>query len=256
MKKGFIWTIIILLIIILIAVATDIFIHQRYQTDINNILKFDSSEFNNILSPIISTIGFGGLLLALYLTYQQLKSGNSQSFYDHYKNIFDKINYKGRKEERFQDNELINFWDFIEDIHYGLFNKSLDYLNDLEDFRNGLFPEKKDSYLHYLKNLCNFKFEALFLYKDYISLIKEILEQGKLTEYHKDILLDTLIGSILFEHLSNCSTVNEYQKNWIEDLYCDFKTNHKFFDEQFFLLYNFIIKDEKLKSYYDKHNNS
>ncbi len=75
--------------LLIILVITDIIIRTLYCTNIH--LSFNSQEFNNILSPIISFFGFVAVIVTILLTLKQIKHQQGSNYFNYYKDQINKI---------------------------------------------------------------------------------------------------------------------------------------------------------------------
>jgi len=241
-------------IALLIFIIIDIFIRIRYCTNV--ILQFNSSEFNNILTPIISFFGFIAVIITIWIALGQKKSKESEYYFKDYQT---KINIIEREKESTGTWTNHDFLDFIKPIQSDVDSilTNSEYLSDLNSFRNGLNTTSDNkSYDRTLSVIRLFKIEARILYKSILYLIKEIEQHRFLTNTHKDLLLNIIVDRLISSYLSNCHLIKEKVINWEDDFYIGFygnisdNYNLKMFNKGFFELYDYVINSRLVKYYH------
>ena len=253
MKKNTLLQILIgLLSLFILLLMIDVFIHLRYHSD--KILQFDSNEFNNILNPIISFLGFLCIIITIIVALNQLKFNNSESYYKGLSETIFEI-FNRTPKENFYPN--IKVFDFLMTIKSRIDEVLEDeqYKYDLANFLAGKTVSSKDKqYDAILGELRFFKIQALMVYKETLNLIKEIETHPKLTQIHKDLLLQKLIGGPCSEYLACCKLLLELPGiNWIENCYEGFLPEFqnddriRLFDNQFFELYYYVTNSYLVK---------
>jgi hypothetical protein len=240
------------LFLFIILLITDVFVHLRYQSE--KVLQFDSNEFNNILTPIISFLGFLCIIITIIVALNQLYFNNSETYYKGISEVIFEIFNRAPKENFYPN---IQVFDFLMTIRSRVDEvlKDEQYKYDLQNFLSGKAVSSKGrQYDDILGELRFFKIQALMLYKETLNLIKEIETHPKLTEIHKDLLLQKLIGGPCSEYLACCKLLIEHPEiNWIENCYQgflpEFQNDDKIrlFDNHFFELYYFITNSYLVK---------
>lgn len=242
-------------IALLILIIFDIFIRLRYCTNV--ILQFNSSEFNNILTPIISFFGFVALILTILIALGQKKSTESEYYFKDYQT---KINIIEREKDSTGTWSNHDFLDFIKPIQSDVDSilKNSEYLSDLDSFRKGLnISSDNKSYDRSLSVIRLFQLEARMLYKSILYLIKEIEQHRFLTKTHKDLLLNSIVDRLISSYLSGCHLIKDKVIKWEDDFYIGFygniseNYNLKMFDRGFYELYDYVM-DGRLVKYYQR----
>lgn len=251
-KKIFFGTIVLLIVVVII----DITIRTLYCTNIH--LKFNSQEFNNILSPIISLLGFGAVIITILLTLKQVRHQQGSNYFNYYKEQINKMATEGSTNKDgigFSTSELLNFPIYVSNKFDDL-KKYPDYFIDLEMFLSGI-PVRSDAkpYDTVLGNVRLFMASLSILLKRYKSFIKEIDNHEFLDDTQKKLLLKELFDTQLEKYYNGCWLIdfdNEL-KEIKEQLYWAFvpniKTDFKFFDSKFYDLKNFIDTRKDLKKH-------
>ncbi len=236
-----------------ILIIIDIFIRLRYCTNV--ILQFNSSEFNNILTPIISFFEFVALIIAILITLGQKKSTESEYYFKDYQTKINIIERGKDSTGTWTNNDLL---DFIKPIQSDVDSilKTSEYLSDLSSYRNGLnISSDKKSYDRTLSVIRLFQLEARMLYKSILYLIKEIEQHRFLTQTHKDLLLNNIVDRLISNYLSECHLIKEKVINWEDDFYIGFvgnisdKYNLKMFDKGFYELYDYVLNSQLVRYY-------
>ncbi len=171
----------ILLLIIAIAISIDVSIRLWYHYEYN--LIFSSTEFNNILTPLltfVATIIYGWALLT---TIGQNKIILSQSIKPFYEKEIDKLLKKAEttqiKKTNLYENEdvnLINYTEYISNTFLKL-TENKDYNEDYENFELG-------------RNSTTITFEYLksrSYYDEYLFLLQFTLPIGPLPFFYNDL---------------------------------------------------------------------
>lgn len=228
-------------------------------------LIFNSGEFNNIASPIISFLGFIGVIFSILLTLNQLKQQQSTSYFNYYKDLIDKIaneNPQNNSDLSFSTSELLKFNHFAID-EYEKIENNTEYIHDLQTFRAGVSVRSEGkSYDSILGHVRFFRACLIILLRRYYSLIREIQNHKFLDNAHKDILFNHLYESQIGEYTSGCWLIDfeDDLKKMKENLYTGFvpkmKDELKFFNSDFYELFELIKKNpvlEKLRTGSYKH---
>jgi hypothetical protein len=201
-----------LFLIIITLLLIDIFTGIFYWNRLN--LLFDSSEFNNITTPIISVVSFIVYSLALFLAFKQNKTILSQHLRPYYEREINRTINELEKEKI--DTEIINtdgkeynginYPNLISDQLIVL-TKNSDYLKDITDFDNGI--EFKTEYLKersYYPIIVFLSQYTIGLYNkfryDYLKELIEEIDEAKLLNEDKIILKKRIKKEILSYYMS------------------------------------------------------
>ncbi|HEX7904797.1 MAG TPA: hypothetical protein VF487_13055 [Chitinophagaceae bacterium] len=254
MKKSklIFWAIVLLITLVL----ADIAIRSLYCTNIH--LRFDSQEFNNILSPVISFFGFVAVIGTILLTLKQIKHQQGSNYVNYYKDQINKMAGETPTKNNgiaFSTSELLNFPIYVSNKYDDL-KKHPDYFVDLEKFKSSI-PVKSDGkpYDLILGNIRLFNTSLILLLKRYRSFINEIDNHELLDKTQKHLLLKELFDTQVEKYYNGCWLIDfsEDLKVIKEKLYWAFVPNTKeellFFDHKFYELKNFIDKREDLKKF-------
>lgn len=249
MKKYFALSIFLL---ILLFVA---FINIRYCCQCQ-FLKFDSNEFNNILTPIISLVGVVGLFATIYLSLIQIKYIRSDQYFKDYMQKIEAFPNGKDVESGFNNIQLLSFTEYTNDVYRNLKSNYPIYFDDVTRFERGeIIPNIDKPYEQLLANARLFRVQALMLYTRLNNLIKEIEKNKSLSSHHKDLLLDNLISGQLSKYIASCWLLEHEMGNIIKEFYLGFcymdnNKPFKFFDLRFFDLRDYIFSKPELKKYY------
>ncbi len=248
--------ILIILFFLTFTIIIDILTRTIYCKNIH--LSFDSQEFNNIASPIISFFGFIGLIVTVLITINQFKLQLSSNYFDYYRNSVNKI----LQEENSSSNtiQLLNFPLYT----YEKYNELKKFPSYLDDFRKYLNGEKVSSnnkdYDILLGTIRLFRTNLAILLKRYELLIIEIRDHREISLSHKDLLFKELFANQIIEYISGLEFLESDQelKEVKNNLFVAFINNQKdrllFYNSDIFILKNLIEKDDRLKKYLN--NNS
>jgi hypothetical protein len=231
MKKAFI---IPLLLILLILFGIDIFVRI----------------FNNISSPVISLLGFIGVIVTILLTVRQMKHQQGSNFLSYYREHINKLanaTPQNNSNVVIATSELLQFpiytWSKFEDLK--LFPA---YLEDLKAFQDGVKVNSSGKpYDAILGNVRLFHTALLIQSRNYISLIKEIESHNVLDSSQKQLLLKDLFDSQVEKYYNACWLVDNDPELQIvkSDLYMAFTTisskeQLRFFNNKIYELKRFI----------------
>lgn len=211
-NRLFIYILIILVILAIALLLIDIFTGIWYWNRCN--LIFNSTEYNNILTPsltIVATLIYG---YALFLSLKQNKIVMSQTIKPHYEreieNYIDeakKIKITSKTVHSDQDIDITNFMKYINESIYSL-ARNQEYLEDYDNYNNGKSITSKHvmgrDYIFDLMFLSEF---ALPLSKvsSFYDKLKELIEEinhSKLILEDKQLLKKRLERTLLSEYLS------------------------------------------------------
>lgn len=181
-KTIIIGLLIICIILLILDISTGIWFWNRVN------LLFNSSNFNNILTPIISFLAFIIYALALYMTIKQNKILLSQNIKPFYEKRIDEliINSKKNKINYYTDDEIkeCHLLEYINVLNKKIIELGInkDYLLDLNRYRNGIIINKEylktRSYYGTSLFLAGFSLpfnpDLEFYYNDIIDIIEEV----------------------------------------------------------------------------------
>ncbi|MFH1121458.1 MAG: hypothetical protein V1775_16690 [Bacteroidota bacterium] len=231
-----------------------VFIGLRYCSD--GLLSFNSSEFNNIATPIISFLGVIGLIVTILISHKQIAYSRSEQYFKDFQFRFEKISKEQNAELMFPNIQLIKFFDYVDKTYFTLCKEFPDYLKDVEKFRKDEFIVNIDKpYDGMLGNIRLFRLQSIILYVELLNLVKEIEYHKQLVSHHKDLLLDNLISGLISEYLSSCRLINEEYSVVIDTFYIGFHQGNfkredlKFFNNDFFKLRDYIISKNEFERY-------
>ncbi|MEZ4811540.1 MAG: hypothetical protein R2819_14365 [Allomuricauda sp.] len=194
--------------LLIIDILTGIFYWNRLN------LSFDSSEFNNISTPIIATASFIVYSLALFLAFKQNKTILSQHLRPYYEREIDKI-VSDLENEKINTELIDTHEKEYNRINYPnlLFSqlaelsRNSDYLKDIEAYEKGTKFNatyiKKRSYFPITLFLSQFM-TGLFnkIKYDYIKELIEEIDKSKLLEDDKFFLKRRIKKETLTEYIS------------------------------------------------------
>jgi hypothetical protein len=251
-SKIFFWSIILLVIVVIV----DIIIRVLYCTDIN--LGFDSQEFNNILSPIISSFGFIAVIVTILLTLKQIKHQQGSNYFNYYKDQINKMASQAPTDKNgiaFSTSDLLNFPIYVSNKFDDL-KKYPEYFIDVEKYNLGLAVRSDGkTYDKILGNVRLFSASLHILLRRYRSFINEIDNHELLDSTHRMLLLKELFDTQVEKYYNGCWLIDfdEELKDIKDKLYWafvpDIKADFKFFDAKFYELKNFIDTRDDLKKY-------
>ena len=244
------------IILIIILLVADILTRLFYCSYIY--LKFDSQEFNNILSPIISFLGFIGVIITILLTLKQFKHQQGSNYFNYYRDHINMI----ANENPIKDNtvltstvELLDFpiylWNKFEDL-----KKYPEYFEDLEKFIKGeIVNSENKGYDAILGTVRLYSASLNILIKRYISLIIEIDNHENLDPSQKGLLLKDLFDSQVEKYYNSCWLIefDPELKEVKDNLYCAFapvlKDKLLVYNHDFYKLKRMIDKRPDLKKF-------
>jgi hypothetical protein len=240
-----------LITLFIIIVGLDIFIRIYYCKGIY--LTFNSQDFSNLATPIISFFGFIGLIITGKIALNQFRLQLSVNYFDYYRNMTNRI----LTENTFSIStlELLDFVSYVHEKHIELMKFPL-YKQDLQRFKDGeiVYSTGKD-YDVILGQVRLFRTKLGLLLKRYELLLVEMRDHKYLDNAHKDILLKELFDHQILNYLFGLQFIESDQelKGIIEDLYIGFMPYAKemwpFFDSTFYDLRNLVNNDPFLKKY-------
>lgn len=216
-------------------------------------LKFDSQEFNNIVSPIISLLGFIGLIFTIRIAITQLKLQNSSGYFEYYRNLINKI---------LQDNngnystaDLLQFSMHAERVYATLKQNPL-YVIDVQRFKSNenTNSDGKD-YDSILANLRSFRVGLSILLKRYELLIFEIKVHSELSASHKDLLFKELFANqirkytVQLNYMDNDSQYTEIKENLFIMFSHYQRHNLLFFNDDIYELKRKLERDPQFTDY-------
>lgn len=220
-------------------------------------LSFNSQEFNNIASPIISLLGFIGVIVTILLTLNQLRQQQSSDYFKYYKEFIDNIateNPTKKNNIQFSTFELLQFYLFVMD-KYSLLKENKEYLKDLSLYKAGKSVRSEGkSYDIILGNIRLFHASLLILLRRYYMLINEIDRHKFLDKNHKEILFKHLYESQLGDYTSGVwllgfeDELKEIKENLFTGFIPDLKQKDKlkFFNPEFYELFHLVEKNKTL----------
>ncbi len=243
-------------ILLIIVVSTDVIIRTLYCNGIR--LSFNSQEFNNILSPVISLFGFIAVVVTILLTLKQIKHQQGSNYFNYYKEQMNKMVSETPTNNNgitFSTADLLNFPIYVSNKFDDL-KKHSEYFSDLEKFKAGMEVRSDGKpYDTILGNIRLFNASLNILLKRYRSFINEIDNHKQLDTTQKQLLLKELFDTQVEKYYTGCWLVdfeNELKKVK-ENLYWAFvpnmKMDFKFFGSKFYELRNFIDTREDLKKH-------
>ncbi|MDP4284283.1 MAG: hypothetical protein Q8891_07650 [Bacteroidota bacterium] len=219
-------------------------------------MKFDSQEFNNISTPIISFFGFVAVVITIALTIKQIKSQQGNNFLIYYRETFQKIaaeTIENKQSIGFSTYELLNFVIYYRSAFLDL-KKFPQFVSDLNDFKRGINSSSSGkTYDNILGNARFFMASLDILLKRYKSLLGEIMQHTILDATQKELLIKDLFDSQGYKYYYGITVLESDSelKEMVSDFYIDFgiyeREKLKVFNNQFFQLRNIIQNNEQLK---------
>jgi len=101
---------IILIALLPLLILSDILVRIFYCSSAH--LKFNSQEFNNITSPIVSSLGFIGVIITISLTLNQFKHQQGTNYFNYYRDYIHNIaneNSNDKESGHFSTANLLDF---------------------------------------------------------------------------------------------------------------------------------------------------
>ncbi|WP_290834428.1 hypothetical protein [Flavobacterium sp.] len=207
-----IYCLITLISILIILICIDLSTGIWYWNKLN--LKFDSSEFNNVVTPLLTMVATPIYAWALYTTIKQNKITLSQNLKPFYEKEIDNLVLKGKK-IKFEDSKLfgkkkINALNFVKYISKCFVNLSLNeqYREDYENYKKGKKFTKdyffSRNYIDELMFISNFTMGIggiFFFHSDISSLINKI-KVSKLIKEDKDLLKTRIYSEFLAQYMA------------------------------------------------------
>jgi hypothetical protein len=244
------------ILLLIVAVISDIAIRTLYCTDIH--LTFNSQEFNNILSPVISLFGFIAVVVTILLTLKQIRHQQGSNYFNYYKEQINKMISETPTNKNgiaFSTVELLDFPIYVSNKYDDLI-KFPEYFTDLDNHKAGVAVKSDGkTYDPILGNVRLFSASLNILLKRYRSFINEIDNHEQLDKTQKQLLLKELFDTQVEKYYNGCWLIDfdSDLKEVKEKLYWAFvpnmKANFKFFDSKFYELKNFIDTREDLKKH-------
>lgn len=243
-------------LILILVLALDILLRTFYFSGLY--LKFDSQEFNNISTPIISLFGFVAVVITILLTLKQIRHQQGSNYLSYFKDQINKLasaTPDSKDDTGFSTMELLNYPMFVSD-KYDILKGFPSYFSDLEKFKAGISvtSDGKD-YDRVLGHIRYFSASLGILLRQYKSLFNEIDNHKILDPSQKQLLLKELMDSQVEKYYTGCWIVDTYEEfpEIKENLYWAFATNMKtdlkFFNSKFYELRDFITSREDLKQH-------
>ncbi len=198
--------------LLLIDILTGIFYWNRFN------LLFDSSEFNNISTPIIGLASFIVYSFALLLAIRQNKTILSQNLRPYYEREINRIISDFEKEivdseSIIDDGKEYNGINYPNLISSQLFEltKNSDYNKDLIDYERGMEIKAQDikgrSYFPIVLFLSKYTIGVSNIFRyNYLKELVEEIENSKLIEDDKIILKKRIKKEILLYYMSFISS--------------------------------------------------
>jgi len=241
----------ILLICFVLFLILDVAIRIYYTSGIY--LKFNSQEFNNIASPVISFLGFVGLIITVTIAIRQLNLQQSSGYFDYYRNAINKMLQENDKSSNTL--ELLDFVNFTDDIYYKL-KKDPNYTSDAMKFKAGeIVNSNGKSYDNELGKLRLFRTKLGILLKRYELLILEIKKHDNLSSSHKDLLYKELFVNQITNYTVQLQLIEEFEdvREMKENLFIGFENRYReqlpFYDKSFYDLHVIVLADPIFKKY-------
>ena len=243
--------ILIALILLCVFVVIDVCLRMFYCGGFY--MAFNSQEFNNIASPLISFFGFIGLIITAKIALNQFKLQQSVSYFDYYKTLINKI-----LQDNTQGISTIELLDFVSysDTKYSDLKRYPSYIIDLEKFKKGdNVTSNGKEYDQILAQIRLFRIKLMILLKRYELLLIEIRDHKQLEISHKDLLFRELFANQILNYFYGLKMV-ETEIELIDvkqNLYIAFMNHSKeqlpFYDASFYELKLLIEKDINLQKY-------
>jgi len=240
-----------LLAILIAFIAIDILVRIYYCRGIY--LVFNSQEFNNLATPLISFFGFIGLIITARIALNQFKLQLSVNYFEYYQNVTIKI----LTENTFSIStlELLDFVSYVHGRHIDLL-KFPSYWDDLKRFKSGenIYSAGRD-YDLILGQVRLFRTKLGLLLKRYELLIVEIKNHKYLDNSHKDILFIELFDNQILNYIFGLQYIESDKElmEIVENLYIAFMPYSKemlpFFDDTFYDLRKLVTENVEFKKY-------
>ncbi|PKQ45540.1 hypothetical protein CSW08_07500 [Confluentibacter flavum] len=216
-------------------------------------LKFDSIEFNNIASPIISFFGFIGIIVTIILGFDQFRHLQSSNYFDYYRSAINNF-LTEENDDNLSTIHLLDFTLYCDD-KYDELKKFPEYFTDLNDFKKGIkVSSKGKKYDEILGNVRYFRTKLHILLKRYSLMIDEISQHKQLNKTHKELLLKEFFENQITEYTTQLLLADRIElKDVKENFYIAFsnviKEDLAFYDSDLYELKNKIEENDDLKIY-------
>ena len=248
----------ILLIAILLALIIDILIRIYYCQGVY--LKFDSGEFNNIASPIISLLGFIGVIVTIVIAMKQFKLSISEKYLiqlnDYIKSNYEEVEKSEVDKLPYKKGDIVKFFSYVR-LEYESLLQDKNYTTNKELIKQDNYDLNPQTYDNILGSLRLFNVQSRMLFKEYFNKLNEILENPQIVENHKEIIIGNFINNVLSYYIASCEIIKNTYPEMIDDFFIGIDLSIKekpqimyYFDDDFFELYDFIMKNENLKKHY------
>jgi hypothetical protein len=188
----------ILLTLLLLALVVDILIRTYYCQGVY--LKFDSNEFNNIASPIISLLGFIGVIVTIVISMEQFKSSISEKYLiqlnEYIRSNYEEIEKSEVDKLPYKKGEIIKFFSHVR-LEYENLLQDKNYTTNKNLIKQNNYDLNPETYNNILAPLRLFNVQSRMLFKEYFNKLNEILENTQIVRNQKEIIIQ-------------CRLVNEY----------------------------------------------
>ncbi len=237
--------------LLIFAITVDIFVRIFYCLQIN--LKFDSTEFNNIASPIISFFGFIGVIVTIILGFDQFRHLQSSNYFDYYRSAINNF-LTEENNDNLSTIELLDFTLYCDD-KYDELKIFSEYFTDLKNFKKGIkVSSKGKKYDKILGNVRYFRTKLHILLRRYSLMIDEISQHKQLNKTHKELLLKEFFENQITEYTTQLLLADRIElKEVKENFYIAFSNFNKedlaFYDSELYELKNKIEENDNLKIY-------
>ena len=211
-KKIFQILLIITIILILIDIVIRCFFGFNFQ------LLFESSNFNNVVTPIATCIAVYIYAMALLNSFKQNKILLSQTIKPYFEKEIDRLINEYDEitiptfliENKIMKDKIINVRNYINFINYICIelSKNEDFKSDFNDFKKGILYKKnhfeKRSYYSEVLFLNQFVLEIgdIPFFYDKIKILIEEINVSKLIEEDKILIKNSIKRTFLAEYLS------------------------------------------------------
>ena len=105
-----------------------------------------------------------------------------------------------------------------------------------------------------LNNIAKYRLAALNCYREFLRLIIQIENNNSLSKHHTELILNYIIKDILNKYFEGCDLILSMQENNklyfnLDGLYDKKLEEGKFYDSEFFKLYNYITQKPELNKF-------
>jgi hypothetical protein len=246
------------IILLLLSIIIVLIVRMSYCCN-GYILKFNSSVFSNIATPIVSLVGVIGLFVTIWLSIEQIRHTRSVQYFQDYNSKIDFISKETNTDLMFPNIKLIKFTESIEKFYSNLKLNHQEYFDDLTKFlKYETVYSFNKPYKDILSEVGIFKVQLILLNTRLLNLLKEIEYSKTLVAHHKDLLFDNLIGGVVSTYIASCTLFDNELKNIKDELFIGFNPvddtekvdKLKFFNTNFYRLRDYILSEDNLKKYY------